>query len=116
MEKKKKEKKKKEKKESAVGGGFELIKDAVLDLVSNFFKGLADQIKNEAQRKVDLFVFNAKKASVLIFLFLIGFIFILVGMAKIIEELVDFDGIGFLFLGFLLLTIAYFFNFFSQEQ
>lgn len=106
---------KKAKDENSFGGSMTLIKDAVIEFITGFFENLAKQLQEEAKKKLENFVLDTKKIAVFLFLMITGLIFVLIGMAKTVDQITGLHGSGFVLFGLILLAIGFLFNLLSKK-
>ncbi len=76
----------------------------------SFLSDFVERIKDGIHDKIDYFMFRLRQTLVVSALLLVGIIFFLVGLAKVLDSLVGFYGGGYLLLGIFFLLLSFLFG------
>lgn len=91
-------------------------KGILLEMASTFFHNIIDQLREGVRAKVENFFQDVKKAVVVFFLMLVGSLFVFVGMAKLIDRVIGFEGSGFLIVGALIAMSGFLLNMVGKRR
>lgn len=92
------------------------FKDMLLQIGSNFFRNLFEQLREGIKSKISEFVQNAKRVAVVTFLIVVGVLFLFIGMANLIDSALGMKGAGYLFIGIVLTLIGYLMHILSKSS
>ena len=92
------------------------FKDMLLQIGSNFFRNLFEQLQEGIKSKVSEFVQNAKRIATVTFLIVVGVLFLFVGMANLIDSALGMKGAGYLFIGIVLTLMGYLMHILSKSS
>ena len=92
------------------------FKDMFLQIARSFFGNLFEQLKDQVSEKAQDILYEIKRTITITFLILFGVVFLFIGLANIIDVVVGFRGIGYLFIGFVIMFIGFFMNIITKRR
>ena len=92
------------------------FKDMLLQVGSNFFRNFFEQLQEGIKTRVNEFIQNAKRVAVVIFLIVVGVLFLFIGMANLIDSALGMKGAGFLLVGFTHALMGYLMQILSKSS
>lgn len=92
------------------------IKDMLLQVVGSFARNFFDQLQEGITNKAKDILREAKRTVTVTALILLGIVFMFIGLANIIDMVVGIKGIGYLFIGFIVMFFGLFLNMMTKRS
>ena len=100
---------------SAASDGDFSFKDIFLQIAGGFISNFFEQLKDQVMERTQEILHEVKRAATVTFLILFGVVFLFVGLANIIDVVVGIKGVGFLFIGFVIVFFGFFMNMITRR-
>ena len=81
-------------------------KDTALSVVKTFFENFFAELTRNVKQKIELFVIKLRNNLISLSLFLLGLIFLIVGITIMLEYLIKIPGLGYMIVGLVLLLFG----------
>jgi len=92
------------------------IKDMLLEFAGSFVRNFFDKLQEGISGKIREVLHEVKRTVTVTFLLLLGIIFMLIGLANVVDILVGMKGIGYLFIGFVIMFFGIFLNIMTKRS
>jgi mannose/fructose/N-acetylgalactosamine-specific phosphotransferase system component IIC len=85
-------------------------KELTLSVIKNFLENFFAELSRDVRQKILIFIEKLKNNLIFGGLFILGSIFLVVGIAIVLNFLIDIPGAGYLIVGALLLLLGFIFK------
>lgn len=92
------------------------FKDIFLQIAGGFVSNLFEQMKEQVAEKTREILYEVKRTAITTFLILFGIVFLFVGLANVIDFIIGVRGVGYLFIGFVIMFFGFFMSLLTRRR